>query len=154
MDRREYAKQWYEANKERTKADRAARARTWRLNNPDKSKAASDKWRKKNPEKATCSSKAWKAANKERVAKNQRRRALKRLGWTLELFEKRLEEQANCCACCGVSFEMTQPHADHNHTTMQPRSILCSTCNTGLGMFKENSLFLRKMADLIDFWNT
>jgi Recombination endonuclease VII len=39
------------------------------------------------------------------------------------------------CAICGGEAE----HIDHDHTTKVVRGRLCSPCNLGLGMFKDNA---------------
>lgn len=50
-------------------------------------------------------------------------------------------EQNGCCAICNVSIEYIsrQTHIDHDHQTLKVRGLLCHHCNTGLGLFKENT---------------
>lgn len=57
-------------------------------------------------------------------------------GITLEQFNHMLEDQNGCCAICHE--HMQRPGLDHNHKTGVNRKLLCSNCNTGLGMFKED----------------
>lgn len=65
----------------------------------------------------------------------------KKYGVTLEWYESKLKEQNGLCEICGTdkpggkSFSM---YVDHNHTTNQVRGLLCSNCNTMLGLSKEN----------------
>ncbi len=48
-------------------------------------------------------------------------------------------DQENKCAICKDEFENTRDaHLDHNHKTGISRLVLCSNCNTGLGLFKDN----------------
>ena len=62
------------------------------------------------------------------------------------------ELQDRCCAICSTKLanplEKSQAskgtHVDHCHTTGVVRGFLCSPCNNALGLFKENSLLLRK----------
>jgi hypothetical protein len=61
---------------------------------------------------------------------------LKRYGITPADYERMLAEQAGCCAICGSD----QPggrgvrfHVDHDHDTGRVRSLLCHSCNVGLG---------------------
>ena len=47
-------------------------------------------------------------------------------------------KQNNKCDICGESFDSTIPVVDHNHNTGVVRGLLCSKCNTLLGMAKDN----------------
>jgi hypothetical protein len=48
--------------------------------------------------------------------------------------------QMGRCAICKTEFSETNMMCvDHCHTTGKVRSLLCRSCNTGIGMFKENS---------------
>ena len=47
-------------------------------------------------------------------------------------------KQNNKCAICGESFDFIVPVVDHNHSTGVVRGLLCSKCNTLLGMAKDN----------------
>jgi len=57
-----------------------------------------------------------------------------------ELFDK----QDGRCAICHV--EMDKPCVDHDHKTGRVRGLLCTQCNTGLGMFKDS---IRNLASAI-----
>ena len=58
-------------------------------------------------------------------------------GWTEELYEETFKKQNFKCAICKTDKPSPNNkndwHADHNHTTGEPRGILCSSCNTLLG---------------------
>lgn len=71
---------------------------------------------------------------------------LKRFGITLEMYNNMLQEQNNSCAICGKheSEEHQNLSVDHCHTTGKVRGLLCSHCNTGLGLFKDNIDNLQK----------
>jgi len=45
------------------------------------------------------------------------------------------------CELCGRE---APPYVDHSHRTGQFRGLLCNTCNTGLGMLKEDPVLLKK----------
>ena len=65
-----------------------------------------------------------------------------------------LEMQNNCCAICGKSEEENGKRLaiDHNHKTHQVRNLLCQSCNTGLGDFKDNKELLLKAFEYLKKW--
>lgn len=57
-------------------------------------------------------------------------------------YDMLLEVQQHKCAICCEPFTKT-PHIDHCHTTNTVRALLCSKCNVGLGLFRENVTYLK-----------
>jgi len=57
----------------------------------------------------------------------------------VDLIQWRKMAVHGCEICGGLA-----THVDHNHKTNKVRGALCNNCNTGLGMFKDNSLLLAK----------
>lgn len=58
---------------------------------------------------------------------------------TLEQKQKMLQEQKFLCAISGCKKEIDiSGHVDHCHNTGKIRALLCSNCNTSLGLLKEN----------------
>lgn len=53
-------------------------------------------------------------------------------------------KQKNCCKICGNKFPYKNLCVDHNHKTGEIRGLLCSNCNSGLGMFKDSIAYLLK----------
>jgi hypothetical protein len=78
--------------------------------------------------------------------RNQRVNSLKhKFGLTEEQYFELLAEQGGGCAICGRTPEelgKTLP-VDHCHTNGHVRGILCSPCNTGIGMFGDNVVRLQ-----------
>jgi hypothetical protein len=74
--------------------------------------------------------------------KRNRRRVLYKYGLTVNDFANILKKQNNSCDICKVDFfELTNIEMvciDHCHKTGKVRGLLCSTCNSGLGMFKDD----------------
>lgn len=66
-----------------------------------------------------------------------------KFGITLQTFDAISKEQGGVCAICGEANKGKHLVVDHCHTTGKIRELLCSRCNTGLGMFKENPVALR-----------
>lgn len=93
-------------------------------------------------------------ANYQRVKRvryrgaTSRRYTLKKLfGITPEQYDQMLHAQRGKCAICKTDQSGTERSkylsVDHDHDTGAVRGLLCMTCNTGLGMFKDNPSLLR-----------
>jgi hypothetical protein len=113
---------------------------------------------------------AWKEKNRERYLASRRRRRRDRLeagsqevrrqilckyGLTLEQYSEMLAKQGGCCAICGLPERARNQHGqlslsvDHSHTSGRVRGLLCRSCNTILGMAKENAGVLERAIDYI-----
>ena len=56
-------------------------------------------------------------------------------------------KQNNQCPICEVIFKNDgNYHVDHCHSTKKVRGLLCSSCNKGLGLFKDDPESLRRAA--------
>ena len=129
---KEYKKQYYLENKDsiseyskkhyiENKECIKKRVRKYRLNNPDKLKNA----------------------------------ALKhKFGITLNEYSVLLSKQKHRCAICksfGVGRKNAKYfHVDHDHETGKVRGLLCSKCNTALGLFNEDVTALKKAIKYLD----
>ena len=85
--------------------------------------------------------KKWKDNNKEKVAEyNAHYKREYTYGLSKEDYLILLETQDNKCAICNTDQkELTRKLVvDHCHTTKKVRGLLCSHCNVGIGMLKEN----------------
>ena len=66
-------------------------------------------------------------------------------GISLEEHAKLLTSQNDSCAICKLPFNDARPsHIDHDHKTGKVRGLLCKACNTGLGNFRDNSVYIEK----------
>lgn len=64
-------------------------------------------------------------------------------------------EQGGKCAICGFKFEQRKDfQIDHNHENGEVRQLLCSSCNKGLGCFKDDPQAILNALDYILKWNT
>ena len=81
--------------------------------------------------------------HRKRLIDGIRRRAY---GITDEEYEALKERQDGKCAICGTGdfSPRTEPSVDHCHETGQIRGLLCTHCNTMLGLAKENKETLLK----------
>lgn len=79
-----------------------------------------------------------------------RKRSLKnRYNISLKEYDKILKEQKYVCKICGCK-DTKKLSVDHNHETGEVRGLLCHSCNTSLGLLKENSLIMIKMVKYIN----
>ena len=88
-------------------------------------------WKKRNPEKY-----------KETLMKSRLRRTY---GLTLGGYEGLLCKQGGGCAICGSKNHGGNGgrfHIDHDHNTGANRGLLCSSCNTGIGLFRDDPKIL------------
>jgi len=85
---------------------------------------------------------------------------LAKFGLTLTQYYLMLIDQSSCCKICGahknnVFYGLV---VDHDHSCCPKRQscgkcvrgLLCSNCNTGIGILKENPEVLRKAAKYIE----
>lgn len=71
---------------------------------------------------------------------------------TISQYNNLLEKQNGVCEICLKPEISKHPNGtiknlrvDHNHKTGQIRGLLCGTCNTGLGMLKDDVELIRKV---------
>ena len=99
----------------------------------------------KDPDAQKAYFKAYKQRHKERDAESAKGRQLKYLyGISLHDYDRLLEKQNGRCKICGTTHPGGKGrfHVDHNHDTGKVRGLLCNSCNTGLGRFKDSPTLL------------
>lgn len=72
---------------------------------------------------------------------------LAKYGITLEDYNRMLVNQKYSCAICRTQTPSTFKKAfyvDHDHQTQKVRGLLCFSCNTALGHFKDNADVLQQ----------
>lgn len=133
---REYRKENPETVKESNKK--------WRENNKETFNAKQRRHAQKHPEKIKERWDSWYEDNKERVKFNKIKRIY---GLSKEEYNRILKEQNDCCFIC-LCHKQTLPYEtlviDHCHKTGKIRGLLCSHCNTALGLFKDNKDSLQR----------
>lgn len=99
-------------------------------------------WKENNPEKM----KEIKANFKKRYPNYSRLSTLKKHGLTMDEFGAMIEQNNNSCWICSTPFKnIIDAKIDHCHTTGKVRGLLCSHCNTALGLVKDNTGILKNM---------
>ena len=74
-------------------------------------------------------------------------------GIGLEDYNKLFEEQNGSCAICGTTTpggKWKNFHVDHCHDTDKVRGLLCSNCNTSMGLCKESIHTLQAMIQYLE----
>jgi len=98
-------------------------SRQWRRDNPEKSRALAKEWAKRNPRKL-------------------RLMRAKQYGLSEEGLIALENKAANKCMICyqeASGFGNGKVlHIDHCHNSGKIRGLLCGSCNTGLGHFKDD----------------
>lgn len=121
--------QFYRAGSGRRSACKACESRT------SKSRDNRSSWRK--------ASLRYYNKNKDKI--NTRKR-YERYALTEEEYYGLLSHFNGECAICGSKDNLC---IDHDHSTNEVRGLLCLTCNSGLGMFKDDCDQLAKAIEYI-----
>lgn len=83
-------------------------------------------------------SKSYRSECKQCIKETARLRAT---GWDPDSYHRQWCLQGGKCAICGCtlnSSRYTKASCDHDHTTGKLRGILCTGCNTAIGLMKES----------------
>ena len=95
----------------------------------------------------------WNKNNPDKLKRIRRASKLKRLfGITQAYYDELLQYQKGKCKVCGK--KMHKPVVDHSHTSGKVRSLLCSNCNVGIGMFQEDTSILREAIAYLEGYNS
>lgn len=144
-------------NKERQARYRAKNAEKLRerhrqYNKSETKKASKARWLAENPGKPAEYTKAYKERNVEKTRAYEKKRGwLRRYGLTPEKYEEMLLEQQGCCKICkrhGDEFKKGLC-IDHAHDSGKVRGLLCTNCNTALGLLKENKDLFQKAVEYL-----
>lgn len=128
------------------------KVKEWRASNPEKRNEQKQRHYLKNKEKIDQRAKDWYNNNKDRY---RNRSMLRKYGIDLFQYNLMRELQQYRCAICGQGEESLKNGlvVDHCHKTGKVRKLLCTTCNTALGMFKENPMILQSAVEYIKEFN-
>jgi len=89
---------------------------------------------------------------------NARSLILKKYEMTEIEYDDMLQKQDQKCKICNQHETVIDPRTkmlkplcvDHCHSTNKVRGLLCSKCNTGIGMVKDNIEILKAMKDYLN----
>jgi len=89
----------------------------------------------------------------EKLKTTLKRYYVRTYGITMEQKEQMFKDQeAKCLICKDDIFLVKGCHVDHDHETKQVRGLLCSKCNHGLGLFRENTNILQEAINYLKKW--
>lgn len=85
--------------------------------------------------------------NKTHILDQEYKRKIKRrYGLSWEQYVELYESQQGLCKICNqeLLLRAKNTHLDHCHKTNKVRGLLCISCNSGLGTFRDDVEYLRK----------
>ncbi len=86
----------------------------------------------------------------------QREKNLKRnFNLSIDDYNSKLKEQKFLCAICSLPKQEGAKEfaVDHDHLTGKIRGLLCRSCNTGLGLFKDSQNNLKSAINYLEKYN-
>jgi hypothetical protein len=92
-----------------------------------------------------------KPVNRRSASVRTREYRLRQMGATPEAIQQRRDEQGGGCAICRRHKRLL---IDHNHTTGAFRALLCSSCNTALGLLQDSPEILQEAIAYLNRWDT
>ena len=127
----------------RYRAKHPEKIKQYKQENTEALKEANKEYRQKN--KWKISEAYLKYRTSDKYVRTRVNSHLKRTyGITLIQYQEMLDAQGGVCKICKLlkirksATDLTPLFVDHCHTTGKVRGLLCSQCNSGLGMFEEN----------------
>lgn len=73
-------------------------------------------------------------------------------GFDADTYADFFKVQNGCCAICKTKPTTRELDADHDHKTGNPRGLLCSKCNIGLGCFNDDPRRLVGALEYLGIW--
>lgn len=128
-------KKYYSNNRDKE----IQRCKNYRNKNKDKISVYNKYYKTKHSRTIKQKYKKWKNNNKDKIKIYDRNKWLKiKFRINHKIYLKMLNMQNNVCFICNNENKNRFLCIDHNHATNKIRKLLCTSCNAGLGNFKEN----------------
>lgn len=120
----------------------------------EKKLAASKQWRDKNKERQSHNTVTYRKSNKESLTIQELSR---KYSVSKEVATSLYTRSMQTCDICNTQWD-SEIHkyrfsVDHNHDTGEVRGVLCSPCNTALGLLKESTERILAMAAYNERYN-
>jgi hypothetical protein len=96
-------------------------------------------------------SQRWRARHPDRHEATKRKSAAISKGLDPEEVKEYFDNHNGLCDICGCPPSRGNKNLclEHDHETGEFRGLVCSECNTGMGMFKDNLDLLEKAIDFL-----
>ena len=89
--------------------------------------------------------------NKRRVETMRARYLYAHYGLTMHDYDLLLKRQGGRCLICGTAATKMRPLVvDHNHESGIVRGLLCSECNTAIGLLGDDPALIKRAAEYLD----
>lgn len=135
--------------------------RNWRAANPEKAQQHTATWREKHPERFASALATTDARRRAHLAEFAVKTRDSRKGLAPGQYDLMLAAQHGKCAICGKT-EQENGRAlcvDHDHTCCPGqqscgkciRFLLCTPCNAGIGLFKDDPLLMERAATYVQY---
>lgn len=121
--------------------------RAYYQRNKNKIHRWNNKWRKNNLEKVRAKERSWREKNLERARDKERKN---KYGMEPGTYKRMWEEQDGECIICNRVGQLLI--VDHDHKTNKVRGLLCQSCNSGLGLFKDSIELLNKAINYLNIY--
>jgi len=101
----------------------------------------------------------WLELDKPQQRAHNRAQRLKQFGLTQVQYDQLFQEQNGKCAICGyperesVGGTPKRLSVDHNHQTDKVRALLCSRCNSAIGLMDEDPIRLGSAITYLEMHN-
>jgi hypothetical protein len=104
-------------------------------------------WHRNNKVRANATHRIWYKNNPSKI----RASVLRRYGMTKEDYDRLLNIQNNKCAICEIDRSDLKKEfcIDHDHSSGQVRGLLCSGCNKGIGLLRDDSKICLKASEYL-----
>jgi hypothetical protein len=177
---REYSRQWYLKNREKSlerarqrRADPEKRAaqreyqRKWAQENREKVRESRRRWRQANPDKVRAEQARYRSYHRDRYYENRNKwrdqGRKRRHGVDPAAFLAMWEAQQRCCYLCGRELDPDDAHIDHWHDcpahdersscSRCHRGLVHGACNAVIGFAGDDPDLLRIIADSLEAAN-
>lgn len=100
-----------------------------------------------------CKTKGWMNASPKTRERQFDENLRRTYGLTTDGYNALLKAQGGVCAICGATESAgvsKSLHVDHCHGSKAIRGLLCTNCNRGLGLFKDDPARLRAAAEYLE----